>query len=202
VKGFVDRGFNVVANSRKITQSAEVAASKHVALVDGHIGEPPTAAKIVETALSHFIHVRSRHPNALPLIMTHGWPGSIFELLKTIGPLSDPTSYGGRAGDAFDVVIPSIPGFGFSSKPSGTGWDPDRSLFRPNLLGERQPEQYERFGAEDSGDFNARCGDRVSRRDLPCTKELAPACLSKPRLFQRGRQGRALRGLGTTATFL
>ena len=74
----------------------------------------------------HFIHVRSRHPNALPLIMTHGWPGSIFELLKTVGPLTDPTAYGGRAGDAFDLVIPSIPGFGFSGKPSGTGWDPDR----------------------------------------------------------------------------
>ena len=74
----------------------------------------------------HYIHVRSRHPNALPLIMTHGWPGSIFELLKTVGPLTDPTAYGGRAGDAFDLVMPSIPGFGFSGKPSGTGWDPDR----------------------------------------------------------------------------
>jgi pimeloyl-ACP methyl ester carboxylesterase len=72
-----------------------------------------------------FIHVRSRHPNALPLIMTHGWPGSIFELLKTVGPLTDPTSYGGRPEDAFDLVIPSIPGFGFSRHPTGTGWDPD-----------------------------------------------------------------------------
>jgi pimeloyl-ACP methyl ester carboxylesterase len=74
----------------------------------------------------HFIHVRSRHPNALPLIMTHGWPGSIVELLKTVGPLTDPTADGGRAGDAFDLVMPSIPGFGFSGQPSGTGWDPDR----------------------------------------------------------------------------
>jgi hypothetical protein len=74
----------------------------------------------------HYIHVRSRHPNALPLIMTHGWPGSIFELLKTVWPLTDPTAHGGRALDAFDLVIPSIPGFGFSGKPSGTGWDPDR----------------------------------------------------------------------------
>ncbi|MGZ8371775.1 MAG: epoxide hydrolase family protein [Rhodoplanes sp.] len=73
----------------------------------------------------HFIHVRSRHPNALPMIMTHGWPGSIVELLKTIGPLTDPTAYGGRPEDAFDLVIPSIPGFGFSGKPTGTGWDPD-----------------------------------------------------------------------------
>src|SRR5512133_1014467 len=73
----------------------------------------------------HFIHVRSRHPNALPLIMTHGWPGSVFELLKTVGPLTDPTSHGGRAEDAFDLVLPSIPGYGFSGKPTGPGWDAD-----------------------------------------------------------------------------
>ena len=74
----------------------------------------------------HFIHVRSRHPNALPIIITHGWPGSIIEQLKLIGPLTDPTAHGGRAEDAFDVVIPSLPGYGFSSRPNGTGWDPDR----------------------------------------------------------------------------
>ena len=73
----------------------------------------------------HFIHVRSRHPNATPIIITHGWPGSIFEQLKIIGPLTDPTAHGGRAEDAFDVVIPSVPGYGFSGKPTGTGWDPD-----------------------------------------------------------------------------
>jgi pimeloyl-ACP methyl ester carboxylesterase len=73
----------------------------------------------------HFIHVRSKHPNALPVIITHGWPGSVFELTKVIGPLTDPTAHGGSAGDAFDVVIPSVPGYGFSSKPTGTGWDPD-----------------------------------------------------------------------------
>jgi pimeloyl-ACP methyl ester carboxylesterase len=74
----------------------------------------------------HFVHVRSRHPNALPLIMTHGWPGSVFELLKTVGPLTDPTAHGGRAEDAFDLVLPSMPGYGFSGKPKGTGWNPDR----------------------------------------------------------------------------
>jgi hypothetical protein len=73
----------------------------------------------------HFIHVRSRHPNALPVIVTHGWPGSIIEQLKIIGPLTDPTAHGGRAEDAFDVVIPSLPGYGFSGKPTGSGWDPD-----------------------------------------------------------------------------
>jgi pimeloyl-ACP methyl ester carboxylesterase len=74
----------------------------------------------------HFIHVRSRHPNALPLIITHGWPGSVFEQIKIIGPLTDPAAYGGRAEDAFDVVIPSLPGYGFSSRPTETGWDVER----------------------------------------------------------------------------
>jgi pimeloyl-ACP methyl ester carboxylesterase len=74
----------------------------------------------------HFIHVRSRHKDALPLIITHGWPGSVFEFLKAIGPLTDPTAHGGSAEDAFDLVIPSIPGYGFSGKPTGIGWDPAR----------------------------------------------------------------------------
>jgi pimeloyl-ACP methyl ester carboxylesterase len=73
----------------------------------------------------HFIRVRSRHPNAMPLIISHGWPGSIIEQLKVIDPLTDPTAHGGKAEDAFDVVIPSLPGYGFSGKPAGTGWGPD-----------------------------------------------------------------------------
>jgi pimeloyl-ACP methyl ester carboxylesterase len=72
-----------------------------------------------------FIWVRSRNPNALPLIMTHGWPGSTFELLKVVGPLTDPTAYGGKAADSFDLVLPSMPGYGFSGKPQGTGWNPE-----------------------------------------------------------------------------
>jgi pimeloyl-ACP methyl ester carboxylesterase len=74
----------------------------------------------------HFIHVRSKHPNALPVIMTHGWPGSVLELVKVVGPLTDPTAHGGRAEDAFDLVFPSMPGYGFSGKPSDTGWAPER----------------------------------------------------------------------------
>src|SRR6266487_782090 len=74
----------------------------------------------------HFIHVKSPHDNALPLIMTHGWPGSVIELLETIGPLTDPTAHGGRADDAFDLVLPSIPGYGFSGEPTELGWDADR----------------------------------------------------------------------------
>jgi pimeloyl-ACP methyl ester carboxylesterase len=74
----------------------------------------------------HFIHVRSKNSNALPIVITHGWPGSIIEQMKIIGPLTDPTSFGGKAEDSFDVVIPSLPGHGFSEKPTKTGWDPVR----------------------------------------------------------------------------
>ena len=74
----------------------------------------------------HFIHVRSKHENALPIIVTHGWPGSIIEQMKIIGPLTDPTAYGGKAEDAFHLVIPSIPGYGYSGKPAITGWGPPR----------------------------------------------------------------------------
>ena len=74
----------------------------------------------------HFIHVRSKHQNALPIIITHGWPGSIIEQLKIIDPLTNPTAHGGSSSDAFDVVIPSLPGYGFSGKPTTTGWDPAR----------------------------------------------------------------------------
>jgi pimeloyl-ACP methyl ester carboxylesterase len=74
----------------------------------------------------HFIHVRSRHENALPLIMTHGWPGSVVELLETVGPLTDPTAHGGTAADAFHLVLPSLPGYGFSSEPTELGWESGR----------------------------------------------------------------------------
>src|SRR5207245_4569104 len=74
----------------------------------------------------HFIHVKSRHENALPLVITHGWPGSVIEMLEVIGPLTDPTAHGGRAEDAFDLVLPSLPGYGFSGEPMEGGWGPDR----------------------------------------------------------------------------
>ena len=72
----------------------------------------------------HFLHVKSRHEGALPVIITHGWPGSIIEMLNVLGPLADPTAHGGNAADAFDVVVPSMPGYGFSERPTTTGWDP------------------------------------------------------------------------------
>jgi pimeloyl-ACP methyl ester carboxylesterase len=93
--------------------------------VEAKLNALPQFTTTIDGIDIQFIHVRSRHPNALPVIVTHGWPGSVIEQLKIIGPLTDPTAHGGRAQDAFDVVIPSLPGYGFSGKPSGSGWDPD-----------------------------------------------------------------------------
>jgi pimeloyl-ACP methyl ester carboxylesterase len=94
--------------------------------LEGKLNALPQFMTNIDGVDIHFIHVRSRHKNALPVITTHGWPGSVIEQLKIIGPLTDPTAHAGSAEDAFDVVIPSIPGYGFSGKPTGTGWDPDR----------------------------------------------------------------------------
>src|SRR3984893_2090109 len=93
--------------------------------VEAKLNALPQYMTTIDGVDIHFIHVRSRHKNALPVIITHGWPGSVIEQLKIIGPLTDPTAHGGSAEDAFDVVIPSVPGYGFSGKPTGTGWDPD-----------------------------------------------------------------------------
>jgi pimeloyl-ACP methyl ester carboxylesterase len=100
----------------------------------------------------HFIHVRSRHPNAMPLVIAHGWPGSIFEQIKLIGPLTDPTRYGGRAEDAFDVVIPSLPGYGFSSRPTEAGWGLERMGNAFDVLMKRLG--YERYVAQ-GGDWGS-----------------------------------------------
>jgi pimeloyl-ACP methyl ester carboxylesterase len=95
--------------------------------VEARLNALPQFITTIDGLDIHFIHVRSKHANALPVIVTHGWPGSIIEQLKIIGPLSDPTAfYGGTAADAFDVVIPSLPGYGFSGKPTAPGWDPER----------------------------------------------------------------------------
>ncbi len=93
--------------------------------VEATLNALPQFTTTIDGVDVHFIHARSRHQNALPVIVTHGWPGSVIEQLKIVGPLTDPTAHGGRTEDAFDVVIPSLPGYGFSGKPTGTGWDPD-----------------------------------------------------------------------------
>jgi pimeloyl-ACP methyl ester carboxylesterase len=94
--------------------------------LESRLNELPQFMTEIDGIGVHFIHVRSQHEGALPLIITHGWPGSIIEMLELIGPLTDPTSHGGEAEDAFDLVIPSIPGYGFSTQPAETGWNSAR----------------------------------------------------------------------------
>jgi pimeloyl-ACP methyl ester carboxylesterase len=112
----------------------------------------------------HFIHVRSPHENALPLIITHGWPGSVIEMLNVVGPLTDPTAHGGDAEDAFDVVVPSMPGYGFSAKPTTTGWDPVHIADAWVQLMRRL--SYTRFVAQ-GGDWGAQITDVMGAKAPP-----------------------------------
>jgi pimeloyl-ACP methyl ester carboxylesterase len=109
----------------------------------------------------HFIHVRSEHEDALPLIMTHGWPGSVIELLDTVGPLTDPTAHGGKAEDAFHLVVPSLPGYGFSSEPTELGWEANRNARAWATLMERLG--YTRYVAQ-GGDLGAVVTDAMGRQ--------------------------------------
>jgi pimeloyl-ACP methyl ester carboxylesterase len=112
----------------------------------------------------HFIHVKSQHDNALPLLLTHGWPGSVVEFLSAIEPLTNPTAHGGTAADAFDVVIPSIPGYGSSGKPTEKGWDVDRIADAWFVLMERLG--YDRFVAQ-GGDWGALIVDVMGKKAPP-----------------------------------
>ncbi|MEU5787981.1 epoxide hydrolase family protein [Micromonospora purpureochromogenes] len=109
----------------------------------------------------HFIHVRSQHENALPLIMTHGWPGSVVELLETVGPLTDPTAHGGTAEDAFHLVLPSLPGYGFSGEPTELGWESGRIARAWAALMDRLG--YPRYVAQ-GGDVGANVTDAMGRQ--------------------------------------
>jgi pimeloyl-ACP methyl ester carboxylesterase len=109
----------------------------------------------------HFIHVKSKHKNAMPMIITHGWPGSVIEQLKIIDPLTNPTAHGGSADDAFDVVIPSLPGYGFSGNPTGTGWGPDRIAQAWDILMKRLG--YSRYVAQ-GGDWGAVVSESMGRQ--------------------------------------
>jgi len=115
----------------------------------------------IDGLVVHFIHVRSRHEDALPLIMTHGWPGSVIELLETVGPLTDPTAHGGRAEDAFHLVLPSVPGYGFSAEPTELGWYAGRVAEAwPKLM---HRLGYTRFVAQ-GGDVGAAVTDAMGRQ--------------------------------------
>jgi len=120
--------------------------------VEARINSFPNFITNIDGVDIHFIHVKSKHPNALPIIVTHGWPGSIIEQLKIIEPLADPTAHGATEADAFDVVIPSMPGYGFSGKPTTTGWGPEKIATAWATLMERLG--YSRYVAQ-GGDWGA-----------------------------------------------
>jgi pimeloyl-ACP methyl ester carboxylesterase len=132
--------------------------------VEARLSEFPHFITEIDGLDIHFIHVRSPHANALPIIITHGWPGSIVEMLNVIGPLSDPIAYGGSSEDAFDLVVPSMPGYGFSAKPTATGWDPvhiaDAWVTLMKRLG------YTRFVAQ-GGDWGAQITDTMGAKAPP-----------------------------------
>jgi pimeloyl-ACP methyl ester carboxylesterase len=125
--------------------------------VEARLNALPQFVTNIDGVDIHFIHVRSKNKNALPIIVTHGWPGSIIEQLKIIDPLTNPTAHGGKASDSFDVVIPSLPGYGFSGKPTVTGWDPQHIARAWTVLMKRLG--YKRFVAQ-GGDW----GDAVTEQ--------------------------------------
>ena len=152
----------------------------------------------------HFLHVRSPHPDALPLVITHGWPGSVVEFLKVIGPLTDPVAHGGDAADAFHVVCPSLPGYGFSDKPARTGWGVERIADAWAELMARLG--YERYGAQ-GGDWGTsvttaigQAGPRPRRRHPPqhAARAARPRRRRRPHRARAGgaRRARALPGVG------
>jgi pimeloyl-ACP methyl ester carboxylesterase len=132
--------------------------------VEAKLNALPQFVTTIDGVDIHFIHVRSKHPNALPLLVTHGWPGSIIEQLKIIDPLTNPTAHGGSASDAFDVVIPSLPGYGFSGKPTTTGWDPPHIARAWAELMTRLG--YTRFAAQ-GGDWGAMVTDVMGTQAPP-----------------------------------
>ena len=132
--------------------------------VEARINRYPNFITDIDGVDIHFIHVKSKHPDALPLIVTHGWPGSIVEQLKIIEPLTDPTAHGGSASDAFDVVVPSLPGYGFSGQPTSIGWGPDRIARAWTVLMKRLG--YSRFVAQ-GGDWGAMVTDVMGTQAPP-----------------------------------
>ena len=132
--------------------------------VEARLNSVPNFITEIDGLDIHFIHVRSKHENALPIIITHGWPGSVIEQLKLIEPLTNPTAHGGTAADAFDVVIPSMPGYGFSGKPTGTGWGPERIARAWNVLMKRLG--YKKYVAQ-GGDWGAVITDLMGAQAAP-----------------------------------
>jgi pimeloyl-ACP methyl ester carboxylesterase len=161
---------------------------------EGRLNALPQFTTEIDGLGIHFIHVRSRHENALPLIMTHGWPGSVVELLDTVGPLTDPTAHGGSSDDAFHLVLPSLPGYGFSDQPTERGWDAGRTARAWIELMDRLG--YSRFVAQ-GGDLGAAVTDAMARRApeglLGIHLNLLAGAIGRPDLPSESDEERAAR---------
>jgi pimeloyl-ACP methyl ester carboxylesterase len=156
--------------------------------VEARLNAVPNFITEIDGLDIQFIHVRSKHENALPVIITHGWPGSIVEQLKLIEPLTNPTAHGGTAADAFDVVIPHMPGYGFSGKPTGTGWGPERIAQAWVVLMQRLG--YTKFVAQ-GGDWGAVVVDMMG---LLAPPELLGIHTNMPGIFPADIDGAAFSG--------
>jgi pimeloyl-ACP methyl ester carboxylesterase len=162
--------------------------------VEARLNAVPNFITEIDGLDIHFIHVRSKHENALPIIITHGWPGSIVEQLKLIEPLTNPTAHGGTAADAFDVVIPSMPGYGFSGRPTATGWGPERIARAWTVLMKRLG--YTRFVAQ-GGDWGAVVVDMMGVQAPP---ELLGIHTNMPGIFPNDIDALAFSGAPAPAS--
>ena len=167
--------------------------------IEARLNALPQFLTAIDDLDIHFIHVKSRHENALPVILIHGWPGSVVEMLSVVGPLTDPTAHGGSAEDAFDVVIPSIPGYGLSGKPTTSGWGPEHVASAAVELMKRLG--YTRFVAQ-GGDWGAVIVDLMGVQAPPelhrhpLQHASRPAARARARVRAASRRSGAGRSLG------
>ena len=167
--------------------------------IEARLNELPQFTTEIDGVEIHFIHVKSQHDDALPLIMTHGWPGSVIELLDAVGPLTDPTEHGGSAEDAFHLVLPSIPGYGFSAEPAELGWGPGRVA---QAWGQLMPRLgYTRYVAQ-GGDVGSQITDSMGRQAPEGligihTNLLSPALAGSPMPGDTDEERAALAAIAT-----